>query len=116
MEGFLVGVYPPNLDRSALRYLHELLMQNNERARRFCLWLDGVIVNEMQRRVREDNGFFVETQLPAIDLEEWSDQDIGAGLVVAVVLTDAVDDLSVADLMKRLVFLFSVEARARLGG
>lgn len=116
MDGVLVGVYPPNLSPQSLRVLHRLLNRNNPRARRFCRWLDKVIVREMKRRIRERHGQFVEAELPEIDLDDWSNSDVGAGLVVAAVLADAVRDAGMAGFMRRLVFLFSVEARNRLGG
>ena len=116
MECVLVGVYPPNLSLRSLRTLHRLLKQNNQRARRFCLWLDRVIVREMRRRIWERRGEYVEARPPEIDLQGWSDADVGAGLVAAAVLSDAVCDATMSAFMGRLVFLFSVEARERLGG
>ena len=116
MDCVLVGVYPPNLSLAALRSLHRLLRQNNERAKRFCRWLDEVIVREMKRRVGERRGCFVEAQLPEIDIRNWSDAEVGAALVVAAVLVDAVRDPAMATFMRRLVFVLSVEARDRLGG
>jgi len=116
MDCVLVGVYPPNLSFRSLRSLHRLLRRNNQRARKFCRWLDAVIVRELRRRVREQYGQFVEAELPEIDFKSWSDAEVGAGLVVAVVLVDAVRDHGMAAFMRRLVFLFSVEARERLGG
>ena len=116
MDCVLVGIYPPNLNPRSLRSLHRLLKRSNQRARKFCGWLDGVIVREMRRRVRERCGQFVEAELPEIDLHNWSDAEVGAGLVVAAVLVDAVRDHGMAAFMRRLVFLFSVEARERLGG
>jgi hypothetical protein len=116
MEGVLVSVYPPNLSLASLRTLHRLLRQNNERAKRFCRWLDRVIVREMRRRVRERRGRFVEARLPEIDFYKWSNAEVGAGLVVAAVLAEAVHDPGMSVFMRRLVFLFSVQARERLGG
>jgi hypothetical protein len=112
----LLGVYPPNLTQESLKALHGLLMEQNERARRFCLWLDGIVVHEMQRRIRVDHGQYVEARLPEINLDTWADEEIGAGLVAAVVLAEAIDDQGMADFLHRLVFLFSIEARGRLGG
>ncbi len=116
MESVLVGVYPPNLSLRSLRTLHRLLRQNNRRARRFCIWLDRVIVREMRRRIWERRGEYVEARLPEIDLHNWSDAEVGAGLVAAAVLLEAVCDATMSTFMRRLVFLFSVEARERLGG
>ena len=116
MDCVLVGVYPPNLSLRSLRTLHRLLRQNNERARKFCRWLDRVAVREMRRRIRERHGQYVEAQLPEIDMQNWSNAEVGAGLVVAVVLADAMHDACMSAFMWRLVFLFSVEARERMGG
>jgi hypothetical protein len=116
VDTVLLGVYPPNLGMGSLKALHGLLAQDNERARRFCAWLDKVVVQEMRRRVREEEGEYLEARLPEIDLQTWSDAEVGSGLVVAAVLLDAVQDPGMADFMKRLVFLFSVQARERLGG
>ena len=99
-----------------MRTLHRLLRKNNQRARRFCLWLDRVIVREMKRRAWERQGEYVEARLPEIDFKDWSNAEVGAGLVVAAVLSEAVCDASMSAFMGRLVFLFSVEARERLGG
>lgn len=116
MDCVLVGIYPPNLSPRALRSLHRLLKRDNRRAKKFCRWLDGVIVREMRRRLRERSGQYVEAELPEIDFCNWSDAEVGAGLVVAAVLVDAVRDRGMAAFMRRLVFLFSIEARERLGG
>ena len=75
-----------------------------------------MIVREMRRRLGERRGHFVEAQLPEIDVMNWSDAEVGAALVVAAVLVDAVRDAGMAAFMRRLVFVLSVEARERLGG
>lgn len=116
MDCILVGVYPPNLSSRSLHTLHRLLRKNNERAKRFCVWLDRVIVREMRRRIRERHGDFLEAELPEIDLRTWSNAEVGAGLVAAAALADTARDPGMSAFMKRLVFLFSVEARERLGG
>lgn len=110
-----VDFYPARISDTGLSALHDLVLSRVlRRAPAFGGWLDDVLSRERLRRLRLRREVFVEVDIPAMPIAEWTDSDIAGALQAATILSYVVRDPAAGKLVDRLVVVITAAACSRL--
>lgn len=108
--------YLPKLSHESIAKLRGFARRafENSQAERFGTWLDSLLSNEEMRRESVAGDDPIDTELPSVDFNDWSNTDVVSGLKALTSGSYAIEDVAAGELIDQLVILFVAAACSRL--
>jgi hypothetical protein len=114
MTDGLTVFYLPRLNDDELAHALRVAFYVYDHAPRFCGWLVDALTAEQTARLQSQLGPQLETELLTMPFTSWTAADLARALKVANVLSYAVNDYGVGQLMDRIVFALQAAVGVRL--